>query len=643
MIAPADVALLPIAANDEGFDATGAAVTVARTLYTTKLLRLPYPDQVTLEGDEVALSDFVYATTTIAGLTNSSTLASPKPIAHWVSTDRDIVGDSVTPEIVAFHRNGVACVIFRATDGVTTVTATASAPVVSGRAGDRNAVLVWRAALDLSTLADNADITVNAKVYPRIGKNTDESCVRDSASGVNFWQFSPRTWRRNAARAAAPPIVYVASGGNDTTGYVGTDDGLAAASPCLTLTGAFDRARTVLGTTAGSLDGLRVRLTAGTWARASSPTSNTVNAHVTLEPGTGVAKADAVFEFGAATNTFGVSYIRHRGLTVRRMGAFYAFSGSAGYCLFEDCDLDFNTFNGALASGTAPFFFNGVGFTGLGTGSALQAGAPPIAMLRGCSFGTANSNTQIEPNLILGCDIRGCRTANGTRDISGGVIAFNTWLQAAGAGSTLSINQSLGPIDGFAVVQNVIEWNSATSNAALAPANDGGSVSSSHVIVWHNTIAGFDIYGRSNILYNDHATIARSHTLASFVGNIHVQINTKHDVFVADGTRTGGWAYLYGVGSRGEFSRYQDAGGGTWKQDYPGLGASIGTIRTGNGNDPLFTTYAGTTSAPAAGAGLGTYTLQAGSPARGIVTSAPLPFDLAGNARAATAAAGAYA
>lgn len=639
MVAPADLAFEEVSVSRQGFDATGAAATIAETLLTTKRVRLPYPDQGTLTADSVALSDFVYSSDTIAGVTNNSAVVSPKPVAHWVSTDREIVGNSLTPELVAFHRNGIACVVFRATDGTTTVTATAIAPVVSGRTGDRNAVLVWRAALDLSTLADNADITVNAEVFPRIGV---AASVRDSADGANLWQFSPRTWRRNTARAAAPPIVYVASGGNDSTGAVDTNDATAAASPCATLTGAFNRARAVLGTAAGSLDGLRVRLTAGTWARASSPTSNTVNAHVIVEPGTGVAKEDAIFQFGAATNTFGVTYVKHRGLTVRRAGAFYAFSGSAGYCLFEDCDFDFATFNGALASGTAPFFFNGVSFTNLGTGSALQAGAPPIAMLRGCSFGSANSNTSIEPNLIVGCDIRGCRTASGTRDISGGAIAFNSWLQTAGAGSVISLNQAAA-IDGYAVVQNVLEWTSATSNAALAPSNDNGAADTSHVIFWHNTVAGFDIYGRSNILYNDTAADPRSHVLASFVGNIHVQINTKHDVFATDGTRTGGWAYLNGVGCRGEFSRYQDAGGGTWKQDYPGLGASIGTIRTGAGNDPLFTDPEHTTSGPTAGAGLGTYTLQAGSPAEDIVTSAPLPFDLAGNARAATANAGAYA
>lgn len=605
-------------------------------------MRQPYPDHASLTQDQVALSDFVYASDTIAGAENGSILASPRPVAQWVVPDRAIVGDSLTPELVAFHRDGIACVIFRASDGVTTVTARAEAPVVSGRAGDRNAVLVWRAALDLAALADNADINVNARVFPRIGT---AASIRDSADGALAWQFSPRVWRRNTLRAAAPPIVYVATGGADATGYVGPDDSLAAASPCASLTGAFNRARSVLGSGAGALDGLRVRLAAGVWSRAASPAANTVNAHVVIEPGTGVAKAAAIFEFGAVTNSFAVSYIHHRGLSVRRAGPFYAFSGTAGACLFDECDVDFNGNSGALASGTAPFLFTGCTFTGLGNGSALSAGSPPIAMLRGCAFGSANATAQIEPNLIVGCEVRGCRTANGARDLSGGVIAFNRWLQAGSAGGgVLSLNQSLGPINGFAVVQNLIEYTSASSNAMLAPSNDGQAADTRHVIAWHNTLAGFDIYGRSNVLYNDTAGDPRSHTLASFVGNIHVQINTKHDVFVNDGSRVQGWAYLYGVGCRGEFSRYQDAGGGSWKQDFPGLDASIGSVRTGPGNDPLFTAYAGTSSGPVAGAGQGVYSLQPASPCKRLLTKPILPFDLAGERRNTVQdSAGAYA
>ena len=106
----------------------------------------------------------------------------------------------------------------------------------------------------------------------------------------------------------------------------------------------------------------------------------------------------------------------------------------------------------------------------------------------------------------------------------------------------------------------------------------------------HNTIAGFHNTGRCNLFYDEGPT-ARTNKLHSFIGNIHVAINTKGDVFRganeagADASsRLGNWAYLYGVGCRGEFSQFIDASSGgigtSFAQDYPGLDASIGTSAT---------------------------------------------------------------
>lgn len=131
MISPADLALSPVMVSRQGFDATGAATTHSETLYTTKRVRQAYPNQAVLTTDTVALGDYVYSTDTIAGVTNSSSETSPKPIANWTMADRKVVGNSLTLSLVAFHRNAragkpVAAVVFRATDGTATVTATAS-------------------------------------------------------------------------------------------------------------------------------------------------------------------------------------------------------------------------------------------------------------------------------------------------------------------------------------------------------------------------------------------------------------------------------------------------------------------------------------------------------------------------------------
>jgi hypothetical protein len=643
MTVPADLALASVALSRQGFDASGAAVTLGGSVLTTKRVRLPFPNQATLSANGVALSDYVYATDSITGVANGSTETSPKPVAAWGLVDRKIVGNTLTLEVIAFHRNAqagqpVAAVEFRATDGTATVTAVVSAMTISPEPTLGGTVLVYRAALDISALADATTITANARVFPHIG---GAAAVLDSADSSDTRGFAPRLYRKNVSRAVSPPLVHVAAGGNDTTGYVGTDAALAAASPCLTVTGAINRARTVLGTATGSLDGLRVRLTEGTWVLSASPTANTLNsgAEAVIEPAPGAAKANTIYEFGAANLAPGVNQLRHRGLTVRRMGAFYPYN-TTGYCSFDDCVLDFNGNTGAVTGAATVLHFVNTAFQGL-AGSVLNAGTPIIATVRGCS-GAFASGQQVETFKIIGCAFTGSlRSAWGARSPSGGIIAYNSFLNGGSASGNSFGVTSAALIDGFAIVQNVFEWTSATSNPMAWLKADGSVAGTRHMLFWHNTLAGFNDHGRSNILYNEGAT-AQSHTLASFIGNVHVQANTKHDVFMSDGTRTGGWAYLHGVGCRGEFTRYRDAGSGSFAQDYAGLDASIGTVSSGAGNDPLFTDYRGTTTAAAAGAGGGTYTLQGGSPARARVAASPLPFDLAGAARSGTVAAGAY-
>ena len=203
---PTDLSLAPVMLARQGFDATGAATSYAESVRLGKRVRQPYPNQATLTANAVALTDYVYSTDTIVGVANNSTEISPKPVANWSLVGRKVVGNALTLELVAFHRNGragkpVACVEFRASDGTTTVTAKVSTLVVSPEAGDRAAVLVYRATLDITALADGALITANAKVLPWIG---GAASVLDSAASAVAREFSPQTYVKNIARAAAP-------------------------------------------------------------------------------------------------------------------------------------------------------------------------------------------------------------------------------------------------------------------------------------------------------------------------------------------------------------------------------------------------------------------------------------------------------
>lgn len=643
---PSDLSMTPVTVSRQGFDATGASTTHNDTLYLTKRVRQAYPNQASFTTDQVALSDYVYSTDTIAGATNNSTEASPKPVAAWTLTDRRVVGNSITVECTAFHRNGrvgkpVACVVFRATDGTTTVTSTVASMVVSPETFDECPVLVYRTTLDISSLSDNANITVNAKVYPWIG---GAASVLDSADLSAQREFSPRTYRKNTSRAASPYYVYVKSTGDDANGAVSTTAATAEASPCLTPNGALNRARTVLGTSAGSLDGLVVRLDEGTWARTASATGNTVNAEVLFEPIPGVDKAACIFQFGAANNSFNLTYFRMRGLTIQRAGAN---SNNGTITTYEDCTVDFN------ANTTTPIAIAGtvVNYVGVDFGAtymAIQGNANTVhALFRGCTGGGANATDQREYYVSVGCHWTGGRmTVVSGRTQSGTVIAFNKFTKVgSGSGGVLVLSNP--DVVGAAWVQNLIEWTSASTHYTFGVTPDGNSANVSHVILWHNTLAGANLAGRCNLFYDEGAT-ARTSNLQSCKGNIHVQINTKSDVFRGinesggdASTRTGNFAYEHGVGCDGEFSQYIDAnngGEGSFKQEYAGLNASIGTSNSVR-NDPLFTSYAGTTyngSTYTAGAGAGTYTLQGGSPCLGQLPDAVIPFNLAGDARPTT-------
>ena len=197
-------------------------------------------------------------------------------------------------------------------------------------------------------------------------------------------------------------------------------------------------------------------------------------------------------------------------------------------------------------------------------------------------------------------------------------------------------------------MQNVIDCTHTTSSTAgFRIANDNALGNITHSVNCYNTYTGYGSVNRSNNLY-DEATVARFHKFELDVGNVYGQLNTKGDVFTADATRLGQFTYAHGVGCRGNFSQFQTNSGAfaSEMQTYPGMRCNIGTSSTVR-NDPLFVNYQGTGGSggvPSAGAGGSNLRLQAGSPARGIVTDPVLRFGLDGVARAASNdAAGAYA
>lgn len=634
----------------QGFDNSGNATTRTDNFVITSRVRQAYPNQGTLSANRVALVNWVYSTDTITGVTNNSVEVSPVPIANWAVPDHAVVGNSFPKElleVVAYHRNArlseeIACVKWTITDGTNTVTVTASTSVISGRTGDVNPIIVYRPTADVDITSLTAgQITVNAKVYPWIG---GAASVADSSLSSVRREFSPRIFLKNVTLAASPFYAYVnASTGNDTTGAVSTTAATAEASPCLTIEGAINR---LIAVGPGNVDGCEIRLMAGTVTLGTTATTRaqtTGYLTVTRDPNT--TRAAAIIQYGTVSARLRLGaaggWLKFKGVTISRTNTL-SIIGEAASLLevwYDDIDYQNGGFSGALFGSNSNGYCTAVTFTSLGT-SVLNAGATEVRMIRGCS--STSTTVSMEPWLVLGSTFTPSAMNYGTRTESGAIVAFNKFVKL-----TLTLLGVAGTVNtiNYAFVQNVCEWISATSNPTIGVSNDAKTGNSTHVVIHHNTFAGFWNNGRANLFYDEGAT-PRTNKLHSCIGNIHVQMNTKGDVFVTDGTRVGNWSFLYGVGSHGEFTMFRDAGSGglgsSFAQQYPGLYASYGTSDTVR-NDPLYVSDQATTSGPTAGAGGGNYALQSGSPAKARLLGPVLRFDLAGATRSTTAASsGAY-
>ncbi len=566
-----------------------------------------------------------------------------------------LIAERAEVELVAFHRDArggrqVAAVTGMATDGTATVAAGVAGPLVLGDPGDRHAVIGYRLTFDLTGLADG-EITANARVFPWLGGTAS---VADSAGGAPDPRgFVPQKFLKSLAKASSPPYAYVAgSGGVDATVLatgatsggvqkVSNDSAVAKANPFATMASAASALKAAVNVTGGFSSGCVIRLNGTVSLGASNWVTGTYQNGGELIVERDPDDAGATLTFGTASLNTRHAYIRYRDLRMTRAGGI----GLAGRSVLENVQLDNAGFSGQVCTG-------GLHVLGLtvtnGAPNILSAGAGEMRLLRGVS----GADLQLEAWAVVGCAMTGGSLTNGARSASGGVVAFNGFDGVGGNSAFLDL-ASTADVDGFALVQNVVAWTSATSNPVLRLSGDSASGNLVHPVIHNNSFAGCNTHGRGNLFYDDGPN-ARTVRLQSCKGNIHVQINTKGDVFRglneggADaGTRTGNWAYLYGVGCAGEFSQFIDANQGglgtSFAQAFSGLRGRVGTSATVR-RDPLFVDDRGTRAWPIVGQPGGNYRLQAGSPARNLLPEPVMSHDLAGAARPSSDdSAGAYA
>lgn len=204
-----------ISVSDPGFDTSGNATTVTRTIKGSIAIRRQYPNNtqrmITAVGSDLkvtfGLDQPIYQATTInsvtiaagvypganaitvpgAAIVNNSTRQYSKPLFGWLNRQRErATGSSFNVEGVAYHRHGrngqmVACVQYIGKDnaGHTTAVQTVGAPALSSIQTQGNIVEAYKASIPLTALDQTPGSattttmpTVDAIVYPWIGDSS---------------------------------------------------------------------------------------------------------------------------------------------------------------------------------------------------------------------------------------------------------------------------------------------------------------------------------------------------------------------------------------------------------------------------------------------------------------------------------------
>jgi len=677
-----------VSTTADGFDATGAATTVARTLNATVVLRKPYPDEA---GDQVssglqvvfALDDFIYspetsitvdlasgwATDAVLGdapaqssvpVTNSSSLSYPLPIAHWSIPPFQRDGATAHLELVAAHgyaRSGsqVAAVKFELTGetSAVTVSSVVTAMTKSTWRADANPVQVYEADLSTATLTQGEVANARAIVYPFIGDTPlDSSDVAFPAASefTNQPHLIDKTGGYGTAYAYVDPVA-----GDDGTGVTSATAATALASPYLTVYAAMLGIKAFNNTTYSHDDtgGGIIRLLEGSHLSFGGDcrTITPGDTWVTIEAAPGTVKANVLWEANAtASKKYSHKKCLFKAITVAPTAT------GAPHIVVDGTDATTPTAHVWLddvdvvghSDSVPPFYRCGFFYMTIGTvttaGSVMfaQYSTTPqnVMLVRGV---TGDDSGSPKVNLMLGCTfttgsyLAEIGTTSYAASQDGYIIAYNK-LFGLSAGA-INIGKQKELTKGCALLGNVFEAVTTTT-PLISLSADSNIIPISNPILFGNTVMG----ARMNFMYNDTGTVAILKHLMFCKHNIFMDIDHKDDTFgTGNGNRIGSWSAGHKVAWRGNVIT-QDAGEGhaPTRTGWFGEVLEADTVVLGA---PNFTADKSSSSG-GDGLGSGDYTITAPSDAIGCVASGTsvLPYDLSGAARRndGTGSAGAY-
>ena len=660
-----------------GYTNTGAATTYTDAVPITKQVRYPYPSAASLNPTRVALANYVYAGDTVVGAANNSTLAAPPPIVAWASgEDHQTIytsGNTLTVQFVAAagtarNQAPLAYADCTATDGTHTMTVTATFGDITS-ATDQTHIQGYSCTFsNMSATLTAGQITVNADAYPWIG--TSAAVVHSSTGPTTY--FAPLTFTFSSGSRY---YAYASASGNDSTCVASTVAATASASPCLTPAGAVNKCKPA----AADAGNCSIRLMGSgtfTWATPAQASAATSQMIVESDPAAGCKTATLNVGAAGAYN-LSEKYTRLSCLLIVTTGANSLAASTGGYVSIVNSSIDGTGLStSALINNAAISYFNGVTIINVQNANLPGKGSPNAYLYRGVLMGSFTTAPIFSPTVIIGCYLQNLQiNPGGNQTPWGGIfVGFNLLLNQTANQFQLAFGYqtTAGTISGLAIVENVSEWASSSATQPLWGMFDGygtgtaqAVVNADNVVIQNNTAASAFSAGRTNFFYDANPTSNyRSHTRIFVQANLFGTEHNKGDVYVsnqgADPTdaplHVGNWSFYYGVGDAANYVSWPNEGlgcaCGNWTYDlspyYAGLGSNVQTFTgsTPTLHDPLFTanaatTYNGTTYT--AGAGNGTYTLQSGSPVKGMVKTTIWPLMLNGTARATTNTnAGAY-
>lgn len=651
---PSDLSFDTISVLSRGFNSSGVSTLHTRNIPLSKRVRLAWPNESTFTEQYVAVSEYIYSTDTIIGVTNNSTVSAPKPELRWIMPSRLRTDGTCHWEIGAGHRDAqlgsqVACVEVRGNDGINQtewqrVSQTSLSSYVDGP------VPVECFQGDLNTSALSGTYWLEARGYPWFGEAASiEDSENNEASGKGRRAFT----RRFFSESDVPAFVYVSSTGDDSTGSANTNSSSAASTPCLTVGGAQKALHDLLGTGANALDGAVIYIVDGVSMGAvpftgsyrqqggagviitRAPTSTRAQALVTMSQ-------NYAPDFDSPDTVVGEgSLVLHDISLIHQSGSFPGISTANLDVIFWNIAY---TGNSVAGRNNSHFSLFGIDFsTGWGN-NLLQSGGVNDRQVRIMRGVTIAEQANLEGYVQVGCDLVN-PSINYTVAEKTGFCVGNKFRKLDQAIISYSVPNG-DTIEGYIFNGNLIEFIGDGVGPVLQMSNAGGNTK--HIVLHNNTFTGASATGRINFLYDGFANggSLQTHELASFKGNILPQINYKGDVFNETVINVGYFPIMHGVGVAGNFIQFLPNAPSTESADFDGLG-SISATQINVRLDPLFVDYQGSTNVGTnvtAGLGDGDYRLQPGSPARGILSTVLSSFDIAGESRSSGAqSAGCYA